>query len=159
MVESTDLYSRAPTFHDTDAGYIVPNEFVSSFTNRIVSFVTPFSLRPLADHFLTPSPAEHSRIHDLHLSLVALPDNLVVHNPVSELHPILGIGCGTGIVTRHIGNTQFPMPPTSTAPTWMRDKLRVCKKEIAPLERTNEAPSFYQSSTLHVHHQSHPSPH
>ena len=28
MAEPNDLYSRSPTFHDTDAGYILPNEYV-----------------------------------------------------------------------------------------------------------------------------------
>ena len=66
------------------------------------------SLKPIADHCLTASSAEHSRLHDQDLSLVALPDNRIVHTPVSDPHTILDIGCGTGIVTRYIGNTQLP---------------------------------------------------
>ena len=27
MAEPNDLYSREPTFHNTDAGYILPNEY------------------------------------------------------------------------------------------------------------------------------------
>ena len=29
MAEPNDLYSRNPTFHDTDAAYILPNEYAA----------------------------------------------------------------------------------------------------------------------------------
>ena len=31
MTEANDLFTRTPTFHETDAGYILPNEYVAAF--------------------------------------------------------------------------------------------------------------------------------
>ena len=96
MAEPNDLYSRAPTFHDTDAGYILPNEYV------------PFGdVRPLLT-FLHSS-VEHGRLIDQHISLVALLSGHIVHAPVSSPDTVLDIGCGTGIVTRYL-STHFQTP-------------------------------------------------
>ena len=38
---SNDLYSRISTFHDTDAGYVLPNEWVWCPTFRLVPSVLP----------------------------------------------------------------------------------------------------------------------
>ena len=93
MAEPNDLYSRSPTFHDTDAGYILPNEYV------------PFcNFRPLL--IFLHSSAEHDRLIDQHNSLVALLNNRIVHAPVSSPDTVLDIGCGTGIVTRYL-STHF----------------------------------------------------
>ena len=54
------------------------------------------------------SPAEHSRLYDQHLALVALMNGRIVHAPVYNPTIVLDIGCGTGIVTRYFGNTKFP---------------------------------------------------
>ena len=36
MAQSKDIYSRTPTFHDTEAAYTLPNEYV--LLNLICSF-------------------------------------------------------------------------------------------------------------------------
>lgn len=109
MAESTDLYSRTPTFHDTDAGYILPNEYATFLTCWMISPVCSRATSRLQLMIpFTISPAEHSRLHHQHLALVALTDNRVVHAPISDPHTVLDIGCGTGIITRYLGNTQFP---------------------------------------------------
>ena len=93
MAEPNDLYSRAPTFHNTDAGYILPNEYV------------PFcDFRPLL--IFLYSSAEHDRLIDQHNSLVALLNDRIVHAPISSPDTVLDIGCGTGIVTRYL-STHF----------------------------------------------------
>ena len=94
MTEPNDLYSRNPTFHETDAAYVLPNEYAALRDLHI--WLTVLS-----------SAAEHSRLVDQHNSLVALVNNCIVHAPVSSPNTILDIGCGTGIVTRYL-STLFP---------------------------------------------------
>ena len=69
----------------TGTGYYFPKDPLSSFTSRMVSSIAPYSLKPLADYFFTPSPAEHPHLHD-HFSLIAMTDNRVIHGP-PLIHP------------------------------------------------------------------------
>jgi len=68
--------SRTPTFHGTDAAYILPND-----------------------------STEHSRLESQHAALVSLTHGRIIHAPVQSPQTILDIGCGTGIVTRHLSDS------------------------------------------------------
>jgi len=71
------LFTRTPTFHETGAPYVLPNDC-----------------------------AEHTRLSDQHNALIALVKNRIVHAPIpKELSgTILDIGCGTGIITRYLSS-------------------------------------------------------
>ncbi|TAQ87964.1 hypothetical protein B7494_g3726 [Chlorociboria aeruginascens] len=78
MVESKELLTRTPTYHnDTDAAYLLPND-----------------------------PIEQTRLEDQHNALVALLQH-VFCAPVTSPTTVLDIGCGTGIVTRYL-SSYFP---------------------------------------------------
>ena len=117
MVEPTDLYFHAPTFHHTDAGYILPNGSVLPNTSRMVSFVTPYPSRPLADYSFAPGPAEHSCLHDQQLSHLALAGNRIVHAPclTHEQCSTLAVALASSPAISKARN--FQMPPTSTTST------------------------------------------
>ena len=107
MAQSKDIYSRAPTFHETDAAYILPNEYAPHW--QLPSCLHPRTLIPVGTTQLIPlrSAAEQSRLLDQHNSLVALVKERMIHAPVTSPDVVLDIGCGTGIITRSL-SSRFP---------------------------------------------------
>ena len=100
-----DLFSRTPTFHDTDAAYILPNEKVPpGFSLGSSCLNGPYYQIRL---IVQSSPVEHARLLDQHNSLVALVKGRIVHAPVSSPDTVIDVGCGTGIVTRCL-SSHFP---------------------------------------------------
>ncbi|KAL2043901.1 hypothetical protein N7G274_003421 [Stereocaulon virgatum] len=78
MAVPAGMISRTPTYHDTEAGYILPND-----------------------------PAEHKRLIDQSNALVALMKDRIIHAPLTNPRVILDMGCGTGIITRYFA-LRFP---------------------------------------------------
>jgi len=78
MVESVATYEREPTYHnDEESAYLLPNDTI-----------------------------EQKRLIDQHNGIVSLIGQ-PVRAPVSSPDIVLDIGCGTGIVTRHL-SSRFP---------------------------------------------------
>jgi len=101
MQAINSINSRAPTFHGTDAAYLLPNDSV-----------------------------EHLRLQSQHAALVDLTEKRIIHAPVTSPSIILDIGCGTGVVTRHIADV-FPqathvygidLSPVPSAPSDLKER-------------------------------------
>ena len=106
MAQSNDIYSRAPTFHDTEAAYILPNEYAPLW--RLPCCLDPCKSFSVYNKLIVIlSAAEQSRLLDQHDSLVALVRERIVHAPITSPDIILDIGCGTGIITRYL-SSHFP---------------------------------------------------
>ncbi|KAL9617411.1 MAG: hypothetical protein Q9204_008486 [Flavoplaca sp. TL-2023a] len=77
-VESTsnvkDLRDRDPTYHTTNAEYTLPNDAV-----------------------------EYARLRDQAIGLDEMMHNKSVHAPLANPQQIVDVGCGTGIITRQLG--------------------------------------------------------
>lgn len=79
-------HSRTPTCHEIDAGHF---SLMSTLRLLLIGCMedTPASyFKDLADYSSPPSPAQLSRLHDQHLSLLIHADDRVVHTLFSDPH-------------------------------------------------------------------------
>ncbi|KAL8675487.1 MAG: hypothetical protein Q9168_000188 [Polycauliona sp. 1 TL-2023] len=68
-----DAKDRDPTYHTSDANYVLPNDNI-----------------------------EHARLEDQAAGLNDMMDNRIIHAPLKAPSQIIDVGCGTGIVTRQL---------------------------------------------------------
>ncbi|KAI4104261.1 MAG: hypothetical protein LQ339_003880 [Xanthoria mediterranea] len=66
---------RDPTYHTTDANYTLPNDDI-----------------------------EHARLEDQAIGLAEMMHNKLIHAPLQSPKSLVDVGCGTGIVTRQLGD-------------------------------------------------------
>jgi 2-polyprenyl-3-methyl-5-hydroxy-6-metoxy-1,4-benzoquinol methylase len=97
----------ARTFHNTDAAYVLPNEYVQLVS--YLGFEHNHTLVSRTDSVNRTSNIEHQRLELQSRLLYRLMGNKVFHSPLdrSEIHKTLDIGCGTGAVTHEMAS-MFP---------------------------------------------------
>jgi ubiquinone/menaquinone biosynthesis C-methylase UbiE len=97
----------ARTFHDTDAAYVLPNEYVELVI--YLGFEHRHILVPRTNSVNKTSNVEHQRLELQSRLLYRLMGNKVFHSPLhrSKIHKTLDIGCGTGAVTHEMAS-MFP---------------------------------------------------
>jgi 2-polyprenyl-3-methyl-5-hydroxy-6-metoxy-1,4-benzoquinol methylase len=95
------------TFHNTDAAYVLPNEYVRlviclEFENKHIYVRRVNSVN-------RTSNIEHQRLELQSRLLYRLMGNKVFHSPLdrSKIHKALDIGCGTGAVAHEMAS-MFP---------------------------------------------------
>ncbi|KAL8658928.1 MAG: hypothetical protein Q9202_007361 [Teloschistes flavicans] len=74
-LNADDERIRDPTYHTTDANYTLPNDAI-----------------------------EYARLEDQAIGLAEMMHNRFIHAPLQSPQSLVDVGCGTGIVTRQLGD-------------------------------------------------------